>query len=473
MKSALPQIILDIAQAVQRAGGRALLVGGAVRDRLLGLPVTDIDLEIYGLSADELSRVAEQFGAVNRVGRQFGILKVASEYGDIDLALPRRESKMGAGHRGFAIFPERTLPMKEAFARRDFTINAIGEDPLTGEIIDLVDGQKDLAERRLRIVNEHTFLDDPLRVLRAVQLVGRFALETDIATLSMLQRGVAATVELPPERKYPEWEKMFLKSDRPSLGLQLAHDIGYFSQYAPTIWQLATTPQDPKFHPEGDVWTHTVQAVDWAKRMAPDSLVILVATFLHDIGKSTTSMAMGKRIRSIGHEAAALEPAATFLRSQGFPVTLIDRVLPLVREHMRPGQLYAQRKTASPGAVRRLANRLIPATIGELAIVAAADAAGREPVRPGALPVFPEIQWLLEQAGALHAVDQPPAPLVQGADLRDLDWPAGPLYGQILASCETLAENGRGRDQLLKLIADCKTPEQALKRLNQEIDTQE
>ncbi|HEX4935531.1 MAG TPA: hypothetical protein VFV33_20260, partial [Gemmatimonadaceae bacterium] len=166
---------LDIARAVRDAGGRALVVGGWVRDRLLGRESKDVDIEVFGVAADDLRALLERLGRVETVGESFQVYKC----GDIDVSLPRRESKSGRGHRGFTVAGDPAMPIEEAARRRDFTINAISWDPLSGEYVDPFDGRLDLERRVLRVVDPRTFPDDSLRVLRAVQFAARFDLTLD------------------------------------------------------------------------------------------------------------------------------------------------------------------------------------------------------------------------------------------------------------------------------------------------------
>src|SRR3954469_19330011 len=182
--SAAPEQVLAIATAVREQGGRALIVGGWVRDRLLGLPEGDnpnVDLEVFGLPGDRLRAVLETFGRVEAVGESFQVYKV----GGIDVSLPRRDSKAGRGHKGFIVTGDPEMSIAEAARRRDFTINAISQDPLTGEYFDPFGGRADLDRRLLRVVDPATFADDSLRVLRGIQFAARlgFTLEPSTAAL--------------------------------------------------------------------------------------------------------------------------------------------------------------------------------------------------------------------------------------------------------------------------------------------------
>jgi tRNA nucleotidyltransferase (CCA-adding enzyme) len=253
----------QIAEAVRNAGGRGLIVGGWVRDRIMQRPSKDIDLEVFGIPADQVRAILEGFGRVETVGESFQVYKS----GDIDVSLPRRESKSGRGHRGFDIAGDPDMPLHEAVRRRDFTINAIAWDPLTGEYLDPCDGRGDIARRLLRVVDPVTFADDSLRVLRAIQFAARLEFVLDAQTRELC-RSIALD-DLPAERIWGEIEKLLL-APRPSIGLTIAMDLGVVGRLFPELQALAGCPQEPEWHPEGDVWVHTLQVVDQARTRIDD-----------------------------------------------------------------------------------------------------------------------------------------------------------------------------------------------------------
>ena len=211
-------MIAKVAEIVRSAGGRALLVGGCVRDMLLGTEPKDFDIECFGVAPKKLREALKREFELDLVGMSFGVIKL-SHY-DIDIALPRRETKLGLGHRAFEMECDPGLTVREASARRDFTVNAIYRDPLTGEIIDPWNGRGDLERMRLRHVSEH-FSEDPLRVLRGMQFIARFGLEPAPETIAVCR---AMTNEnLPPERLFEEWRKMLVKGVRISKEIGRAH----------------------------------------------------------------------------------------------------------------------------------------------------------------------------------------------------------------------------------------------------------
>lgn len=444
-------LMQKIATEFRAQGGRLFLVGGTVRDYLLHRPITDIDVEVFGLDVPAVRDIAAKFGKIDEVGKAFSVLKLSLDGHMIDIALPRRESKSGRGHRGFTVTTDPHLSFADALRRRDFTMNAILLDPLTGEIIDPFEGQADLGKRILRMVNAQTFIEDPLRAMRAFQLTARFELAIDSATRISIQNLLPSMLELPSDRLRHEWEKLFL-AGRPSLGLQLAYEVGFFARFVPDIHALRQTPQDPVFHPEGDVWTHTLQVVERARIIAraeqldhDQTLILMLAAFLHDIGKSVTTATVDGHIRSLGHDTAGGPLADHFLSAQGFPQSVRDQVLPFVREHMHPVGLWlaAERgEVISPGAWRRLARRLAPASLQTLLFLTRADALDHDPASPTTVE-----QWIQKKAAEyLHAL---PAPLLRGQDFIALGWKPSPEFGSVLELGEQLGDMGYDRATLL------------------------
>lgn len=241
-----PEKIIRLAKAIKEAGGRAMLVGGCVRDKLMGIEPKDWDLEIYGIEPQKLREILNSFGRVDAVGEAFTVYKLGN---DLDVSLPRRERKTGRGHRGFVVEGDPQMSFAEAARRRDFTINAIMQDALTGEIIDVYGGREDLKNKILRVVSKETFAEDSLRVLRAAQFAARFQFEIEPQTVEIC-RSIDLT-DLPKERIRGELEKLLLKADKPSIGLQWLYDLGVVEQLFPELQSLVGVPQESEWHPEG------------------------------------------------------------------------------------------------------------------------------------------------------------------------------------------------------------------------------
>lgn len=372
--------------AIRQAGGRPLLVGGCVRDALMGHPAPkDIDVEVYGMrDAGQLAQVLVAWNP-DEVGKSFGVLKVRAGDADVDISLPRRERKIGPGHRGFSA-ETADLSYAEASARRYFTVNSVMRDPATGEVIDCHGGRADIAAGVLRHTSP-AFAEDPLRVLRAVQFAARFGwrLAPGTARLCRLLHGSYA--ELPAERVWTEWQKMGTRGTDVTAGLR-ALAVSGWEDHFPQIASLHGVPQDPGWHPEGDVHVHSGLAGDQAARLCDEAgitgegrAILVLAAIAHDFGTVTHTQRGGKRITSYGHAAGGVGPATRWLEGIGCPPGCIKRIVPLVREHM-----FFQGKPTKP-AVRRLARRLDPVPLADLVVLCGADRAppdrGRDDARPG------------------------------------------------------------------------------------------
>lgn len=437
--------VRKVAELVKTAGGRALLVGGCVRDLLRGNAIftggrrdepKDFDIEVYGLSPDRLQSVLAQSFDLDLVGASFGVIKLHGH--DIDVALPRRETKLGEGHRAFEMEYDPNLPIEEASARRDFTLNAIYMDPLSGEIIDPWNGRSDLENGVLRHVSDH-FREDPLRVLRGMQFIARFDLTPAPETVRICR---AMTPEgLAQERLMGEWSKLLLQGKMISMGLNFLREVGWV-QYYPELAALIGCEQAPEWHPEGDVWNHTLCCLDAfaAERRArsearesdatsDEDLIVGLAVLCHDFGKPACTRfdPVKKRIRSLGHDEAGVEPTLSFLRRLTNEERLLKEVPPLVRMHMRPFAMW--RDQSSDGAIRRLAAKVV--RIDRLCRVAAADDAGRPP-----FPSDPtSYRWLAEQARRLEVEAAAPKPIVMGRHLVELGMRPGPDFKRLLDAC--------------------------------------
>jgi tRNA nucleotidyltransferase (CCA-adding enzyme) len=422
----LAAVLTRVCQAIAQAGGRAWLVGGVVRDGYLGENTGDLDLEVFGLPAADLRATLEKDFELDLVGQSFGILKVRGW--PIDVGLPRREAKIGLGHKGFEVHSDPDMSLKEAAARRDFTINAVYFDPLTGEVDDPFGGLDDLAKGKLRHTSP-AFGEDPLRVLRGMQLAARFDLEVVPETVELCR-----SIEpegLTSERIFGEWTKLIVLGKVPSRGLAFLKECGWL-QYYPELAALPGVPQDPRWHPEGDVWVHTLHCLDaFAEEKTGnpwEDLVVGLAVLCHDLGKPDTTTCDDDTIRSLGHEDHGVAVTGEFLGRMTSHRKLLAQVKPLVAEHMRPTTLFKAK--ASDAAIRRLAARV--GRIDRLVRVARADVLGRPPL---ASTEYPAGEWLLEAARRLDIEKQPPEPLVQGRHLVDLGQKPGPAFGGILAKC--------------------------------------
>ena len=380
MSALIPNELASILERTPELG-RAYVVGGGVRDWLLGIANKDLDIEVFGVGYETLAGALSRWGRTDLVGRSFGVVKLTMGDGCVyDFSIPRRDSKVAPGHKGFEIAFDPDITLDAAASRRDFTINALMFDPRRNEVLDFFGGREDLNRRVLRHTSE-AFTEDPLRVLRGMQFVARFDLTTAPETLALCRRIKGSYGELAVERVREEWFKWAEKSAMPSRGLRFLAETGWVEHF-PEVAALISTPQDPEWHPEGDVFAHTSHCLDalvklpgWLAAESETRVVYSLAVLAHDFAKpQTTHEAMkdGRlRIVSPGHEEAGGPLAESFLQRINAPLAVRERVVPLVKNHL------AHLQTLNDRAVRRLAKRLEPATISELAVVITADQFGR------------------------------------------------------------------------------------------------
>ncbi len=458
----LPSILHTIATECTKQDAKAIIVGGSVRDHFLQLPTKDYDIEVYGFETlEQLVLLLEQFGSVNLVGKSYGVVKFGYEGEVYDFSLPRTESKVGRGHRGFEVTVDGRLDFEEASRRRDFRMNALGYDIEKQRFLDPFGGLKDIADRCIRHIEDTTFREDPLRVYRAIQFASRFGFTIAEETLRLCQKMVeeGMLAELPKERVYAEWQKLLLKSAKPSVGFESMRLLGILERYFPELHAIVGVPQSPKWHPEGDVWIHTMMALDvmaallkvrdgrWGEK---EKLRFLFAILCHDLGKATTTTIVCKdgtvkhwqeipksllqeidldtlhSIKSLNHEKAGIEPTRKLLYRLTEEHTLIESILPLVAHHLKPSQFYSS--GAKAAAIRRLATKV---TIEDLVLVAKADFLGRT-TSESLMGRYPAGEWLLEKSRALQVSSKPLDCLLQGRDLIALGLQPSPRFREIL-----------------------------------------
>ncbi|MEW6742011.1 MAG: HD domain-containing protein [Planctomycetota bacterium] len=419
-----PDAVRRIAASVRDAGGRAFVVGGCIRDLLLGLPPGDADFEVYGLPLEKLLQNLASIGRTELVGKSFGVLKVTVEGHSYDVAIPRTERKTAPGHRGFDTSVAPDLEPATACRRRDLTVNALMHDPLTGELFDHVGGLRDLEFGVLRHISP-AFGEDPLRALRVAQLAARLRFAVAPETIEMARH--LDLSELPRERLFGEFQKLLLLATAPSWGLEVLRLVGGLRIF-PELEALIDCPQEPRFHPEGDVWTHTRLCLDRAaplRRSSPKPLELMLAVLCHDLGKPLTTVRREDRLTSYRHEAEGEQSTRRFLDRLTTERDFIERVTGLVRHHLAPVFLYERRDEVKDGTIRRLAARL---DLHQLVLVAMADHGGRCQPDDG----FPAGSWLLERATALSVTQGPPRPVLQGRHLLELGLAPGPHIGRII-----------------------------------------
>ena len=434
-------IAIQIALDAERRHWNAYIVGGFVRDKILGIQSKDIDIEMFGpASYAELERFASKFGAVNEAGKSFNVLKIHIPGEDpIDLSLPRRDIKTGRGYTEFMTIPDGSMTLREASERRDYTFNALFLNPLSNRIIDFHNGIGHIITRQLRHVGAK-FAEDPLRVLRGMQFCGRFDLTADDDTVSLCRSLFDEYDALSVDRVYIEWEKWCTKSIKPSRGLVFLNRTGWIKHY-PALSALLRLPQDPRHHKEGSAWEHTKQCVDRAATMShPDDLLyVMFAALLHDTGKPlTTEIHEDGRITSYGHDRVGADIALDFLKSINAPERVKHIVCNLVREHM----VFTAHSLPSVRTVRRLAKRLFPATIRQFIALVYCDLTSRGSLRRDVSP----LHTVEEIARSEQCMEKPVEPLVKGRHLIELGMKPSKQFTPILASTYQAQINGEFSD---------------------------
>jgi tRNA nucleotidyltransferase (CCA-adding enzyme) len=480
--------VLRVCEAVRAAGGRAMLVGGWVRDRLLGQESKDYDIEVYSIEPQALRAILKKFGRVNTVGEHFAVYKLVcdvkpgdaatpnAERLEIDVSIPRRESKSGRGHRGFTIEGDPQMTVEEAARRRDFTINAILYDPLADLFIDPYGGRRDLQQKCLRAVAAETFIEDSLRVLRAVQFAARFEMTVDDQTVALCR--TIDLADLPHERIWGEVEKLLLMAARPAIGLDAALRLGVLEKLFPELSALVDgrpcesieDRKDSRSQPDAaragqqleDAFTHTKRAIDAAARLAgdldrPRRVTVMLATLCHALGSPgaadikversshTSETAPGNQATGNQTSVASERTLAVLDRLGLYTLAGYDvreQVVALVGEQDKPREFYARREQTTDGDFRRLARRVEIDLLYRLA-----KACGLASHAPSSLDdsALKAADWFMARARELGVEHRPPAPLLLGRHLLEMGIAPGPQVGQLLRRIYDLQLDGQVR----------------------------
>jgi len=437
--------IKNLATHLQKVGGQCYLIGGAVIDSILDRPIKDYDIEVYGLSMSELQAVLESLGLpCNMVGQSFGIIKTQLEEGEIDLSIPRRENKVGIKHTDFDVQLDPNMSPKEAGMRRDLTINSMYQCVLTGEIVDPFNGLEDLENGCIRATNPSTFIEDPLRVLRIMQLLPRKGKYVHPETIELCRSIKGEYIHLPKERVFEEWCKLLLKAPKPSLGLEFMRECGWIEHF-PELFDLIGCPQNPEWHPEGDVWVHTCMVLDNAALLRdrlPEEkrLAYMFGALLHDIGKPATTVL--PECTAHGHDTHGEGLALEFMGRITTNKELLKVVPAIVRYHMQPGSLH--RAGAGDSAWKRLA---LKCDLEILGYISKADSAGRtdrsinDPHSPSEIC----FRWYNEVGNIIPA-------LVMGRDLIALGYTPGPEFKILLDKAYQMQLDGMSKDDIILIL---------------------
>ncbi len=446
MLDTIPSDLLEMLERTPELR-RAHLVGGCVRDWLLGRPGKDFDVEVFGVNYPELEAALARWGRTDSVGRSFGVVKLSLEDGTtVDFSVARRDSKVSPGHKGFDVRLDREITPKEAAMRRDFTINALMYDVRERRLLDVVGGQTDLQNRVLRHTSP-AFVEDPLRVLRGMQFAGRFDLRPNSETVRLCRSIQNTFGELAGERVREEWFKWARLSTVPSAGLHFLRETEWLRHF-PEIHALAGIPQDSDWHPEGDVFVHTCHCCDalvrlpeWQEADEASRIVYLLAVLTHDLGKVVTTHVAERdgihRIVSPGHEEAGGPLTESFLERIHAPAAIRERVVPLVTNHL------AHLRKVTDRGVRRLARRLEPENIRGLSLVITADHYGRPPLPRHAPPGLFELRTT---ATRLAVEASAPKPILLGRHLLERGLPPGREIGRWVRAAYEAQIEGKFQD---------------------------
>ena len=431
----IPKVLEDILKNLQELGATSILVGGCVRDYFLNIPVKDYDVEIFGIDCFEtIEKSLQKFGSVKLVGKSFGVLTLRVDEYDFDFALPRTEKKIGNSHQDFEVITNAKLSFKEAAIRRDFTINSIGYDFFKQEFLDPFNGINDLKNKIIKHIDDNTFIEDSLRVYRAVQFASRFDFKIDKNTKKLCKEIVLKDElkYLPKERIYEELKKLFLKSEKPSIGFELFRELGIL-KYFPELEVLINCEQDKEYHPEGDVWIHTMMCLDEMARILKEEkiedeyrkLYLFYAILCHDFGKPFCTQEINGKITSHKHESLGIEPTISFLSKLTNERKFIEIVCSLVKNHLTPFQLYLAESSLK--AIKRLSLKV---NIEDLCLVCLSDCLGRTIKDKEKCPNA--TSWLLNKAKELDIHNVPIKPSVQGRDLIKLGFKPSDKFKEIL-----------------------------------------
>lgn len=438
-------IVKDIAKRVEDKQGRAYFVGGYVRDRIMGIESKDIDVEVHGINEKDFKNILSEYGEVSEIGKSFGVYMIKGM--EIDFSLPREERKNGEGHTGFDVQVEPFLGERKASKRRDFTINAIMEDVLTGEYKDFYNGIKDIKQKEIRVVDEKTFKEDNLRVYRMAQFASRFGFKIDEQS-KRIAKGMSVK-GLSIERVNEEFRKGLVKSEKPSIFINTLKELGVLEENFPEIIDLVGCEQNEEFHPEGDVYNHTMLVIDEASKIkqgVEDEYSFMLAALFHDIGKPKSVSEVDGEIKTHGHDEIGSEMIRDiFRRTLMRDKEVIKYVEVLTKNHMRPRWLYPK---GSKKAFRKLARE---GFIEDLFKLVEADTLGRGGTTEKDFEVYKE--FFKEKMESLKLKERI-EPYVTGKDLMEMGMKPGKSIGQVKGMAFEWQMEGMEKGNIIKKVEE-------------------
>ena len=426
------EMVRLLAEKAASLGGRTYYVGGCVRDSLMGAECGDVDVEIHGLRREELENVLDSMGRKLVMGKSFGIYRLAGV--NVDIALPRRERQTGEKHTDFDIEVDPFIGTEKAASRRDFTVNSIMRDVLTGEIVDHFGGVNDIENKILRHTNDASFAEDSLRVFRCAMFASRLGFSVSPDTVSLC-RGMDVS-SLSAERVNGETKKALLLSQKPSVYFETLREMGHLSVWYPELEALIGVEQDPTRHPEGDVWTHTMLVLDRAvkyREKAKNPYAFMLACLSHDMGKAVSTETINGVIHAYGHETSGISIAEKFVTRLTNEKEILRYVTNFVRLHMKPNI------TARASSAVRTTNRMFDESIDPVSLIGFSECdSGKSDNLP----------WLEERYKIY--LDYMSRPFVTGRDLIGAGVTPGEDFSALLAFAHKLRLAGVPKEQAIR-----------------------
>lgn len=434
------QLAVEIAKEIDKAGGKTYFVGGCVRDKILKRENKDIDIEVYGITPKKLKGICSKYGQVDEIGISFGILKIHGY--DIDISMPRTERKVGDGHKSFDVNVDPFMSEKEAAKRRDFTINSIMQNVLTGEYVDSFNGIEDLKEKKIQYVDSVTFIEDPLRVFRAAQFASRFKFSITEDTLNLCRKINVSS--LSKERIFEETNKALLKADNPAIYFEILKETGHLKEFFPELETLIGVKQNPKHHPEGDVWNHTMLVINKASKvrsLSSNPLYFMYSALFHDIGKPISTTEENGSIKSIGHEIEGSKLSKQALSHLTNETNLINYVSNMVENHMKP---HLINKKSSLKTTNRFFDKCINPY--DQLLLGNCDT----PIERIEEMELYDSGWWSDRLKSYKTLIKEPE--VTGKDLIRLGYIPGPMFSLILKKCHLIHLAGVKKDDVIKQL---------------------
>lgn len=431
---------MKIATAVDQLGGKSYFVGGYVRDELLGIHSQDIDIEIHGITPDQLKEIIRSFGELVEDGADFGVYGI--EGYDLDLALPRKEVAVGKGHKDFQVSVEPFIGTKDAAMRRDFTINALMKNVITGEIVDHFHGVDHLRDGIICHVNDQAFAEDPLRLFRGAQFAARFQCRMAEATLELCRSMDVST--LPKERVFKEMKKALMKADKPSIFFEELRKMNQLSVWFPEVEALIGVPQNTKYHQEGDAWVHTMLALDEAaktRELVKQPFSFMIAVLIHDLGKATATEFSKGAYHAYGHEIKGLKPGKIFLERIWGEKGLEEYALNMMKLHMRVHAMAAAK------SVIKKTNQLFDDSVEPFDLIYVAEADDKATINDQENHED-HTSFLLKRLSIYQEIMS--RPYIMGRDLIQAGLKPGSKFSEILSYAHKLRLAGVSKEEALQ-----------------------